>query len=141
MDELTRKMYKVLAVPESASISEIESKYREMVSIYQAGQSSADPHSRQEAWAGLKEVSSAYEIVKKYWYETNMPPESRDGHLRPSGGVPGTPVKKKRSAASAGIVAGLVCIAIIYYGYGFMKRPSPHANAAPGELRLFTTSR
>jgi curved DNA-binding protein CbpA len=139
MDEFTQRMFKVLDIPESASITEIEARYRELVRKCQAAESSGDP----EAWLRLKEVSSAYEIVKKDWSERNVPQQGRDGYIRPDSAAPGIAVRKKRSAASIAVVIGLVCIAIVYYGYGFMKKqsPPPAATVAQGELRLFMTSR
>lgn len=143
MDELTQKMFKVLEIPESASINEIEAKYRELVRKCQAAQSSDDPASRQDAWLRLKEVSSAYEIVRKYWSERNIARQEPAGLLRSGSALPGTAVRRKRSVASTAIVIVLVCIAIVYYGHGFMKKqsPPPRAEIAQGEVRLFMTSR
>lgn len=143
MDELTGRMFKVLEIPESASITEIEAKYRELVRKCQAAQSSDDPVSRQEAWLKLKEVSSAYEIVKKYWSERNIPPQGPASCRRPGSALPGTAAGRKRSAVSTVIVIGLVCIAIVYYGHGFMKKQNPprRAEIAQSEVRLFMTSR
>ena len=89
MDELTQRMFKVLEISESASIIEIEARYRELVRKYQAAQSSDDPASRQEAWQRLKEVSSAYEIVKKYWSERNIPQGGPVSYRRQNSTAPG----------------------------------------------------
>lgn len=139
MDELTQRMFKVLDLPVSASINEIEARYRELVHTHQAAESSGD----QEVWLRLKEISSAYEIVKKDWSARNAPQQGRDGYIRPVSAAASIAVKKKRSSASSAVVIGLVCIAIVYYGHGFMKKqsPPPPATAAQGELRLFMTSR
>jgi len=139
MDELTQRMFKVLDLPGSSSINEIETRYRELVRTCQAAESSGD----REAWLRLKELSSAYEIAKKDWSARNVPQQGRDGYVRPGVAAPGVAVRKKRSTASTAVVIGLVCIAIVYYGYGFMKKqsPPPAATLAQGELRLFMTSR
>jgi hypothetical protein len=54
MDELTRKMYKDLGIPEEAPLTEIDARYHQLIRKYQAEQSSDDLVSRQEAWARLK---------------------------------------------------------------------------------------
>ena len=140
MDEFIRRMYEVLELSESATINEIEGQYRRLVHQCQAGQSSADAASRQEAWNRLKEISSAYEVVKKYWSEKNIPRQTPDNYLRPGTTAPGTTVGKKRPAVRTAIVIGLICIAVVYYGYGFMQKQGPPAGTAVGELRLFMTS-
>ncbi len=138
MDELTQRMFKVLDIPETAQLNEIEAKYRELVRRYQAEQSSGDP----EAWQRLKEASSAYEIVRKYWSERNAPQQGSVSYRQPDITAPGPVIKKKRSAAPTVIVIVLVCIAIMYYGYPLLKRQRPEtpANVVQGELRLFMTS-
>lgn len=141
MDDFIRRMYEVLNLSESATISEIEEQYRRLVHKYQAGQSTADAASRQEAWNRLKEISSAYEVVKKYWSEKNIPRQTPDNYLRSGPAAPACAVGKKRSVAPTVIVIGLICIAIVYYGHGFLKRHDPPVRTAGGELRLFMTSR
>jgi hypothetical protein len=143
MDELTRRMFKVLDIPESAQIQEIEAKYRQLVRGCQAAQSSGDLAAREEAWMNLKEVSSAYEIVKKYRTDKNGLGQDRSAYLRPDSAAAGIVVRKKRSAASVAIVIGLVCIAIAYHGYGFINKHSARvpARVVQGELRLFMTPR
>lgn len=143
MDELTRKMYKDLGIPEEAPLSEIDAKYRELVKKYQAGQSSGDAAARQEAWTRLKELSSAYEIVKKYWNERNAPSAAISDDTRYSGPPVSAIGKKKRSPAATVIVSVLIFLAFVYYGYHIMnfKRSHPPATAVHGELRLFTAPR
>ncbi len=71
MDELTERMYKMLQLPETASENELKEKYNELIKLQQTEQTSDDPGKRQDAWVKLKEISSAYEVARKYLSENN----------------------------------------------------------------------
>lgn len=139
MDELTERMYKTLQLPNTASENELKEKYNELIKRYQAEQTSDDPVKRQEAWVKLKEISAAYEIVKKYLSENNKAEPERiaktDFRFNTA------PAKKTRKPVHIIAVSIVVLISMIIGYYAFVNKKVGPARVAHGDVRLFTTSR
>lgn len=139
MDELTERMYKMLQLPDTASENELKEKYNELIKRYQAEQTSDDPVKRQEAWVKLKEISAAYEIVRKYLSENNKAEPERIAKTDFRFNQP--PAKKIRKPGHIIAVSIVVLICMVIGYYAFMNKKDKPVMVAHGDVRLFTTSR